>query len=164
MTGGTALVERVGARVLVLDRDERVLLLLGADPADPAAGTWWFTPGGGLDPGETLAQAARRELAEETALVLDELGPAVWRRTARFSFMGRRYCQDETFFLARVDSHEVNGAGRTEIERRGILGHRWWSVAELSATDQTVYPKALARELGRLIAEGPPAEPRWVEQ
>lgn len=161
MTDG-AVIERVGARVLVVDPSERVLLLLGADPADPDAGTWWFTPGGGVDPGETLAEAARRELAEETGLALDRLGPPVWVRTARFAFMGRRYRQDETFFLARVDGHEVDGSGRTEIEREAVLGHRWWTVEELRGTADTVFPSTLADELARLLAEGPPASPREV--
>lgn len=32
-------------------------------------GTWWQMPQGGIDPGEDPAQAARRELFEETAMV-----------------------------------------------------------------------------------------------
>ncbi len=162
MTTSGAVIERVGARVLVVDTDGRVLLLLGADPADPSAGTWWFTPGGGVDPGESLEEAARRELAEETGLVVDHLGPAVWVRTARFRFMGRSYRQDETFFLARVDGHVVDGTGRTELERDAVLDHRWWSLDELRATGETVYPSTMAAELALLLAEGPPPTPREV--
>ncbi len=32
-----------------------------------------------------------------------------------------------------------------------MLGHRWWSVPELRATDQVVYPEALADLLERLL-------------
>ena len=58
----------------MVDDRARVLLLRGRDPADPSAGRWWFTPGGGVDPGETVEQAARREIAEETGLVAADLG------------------------------------------------------------------------------------------
>jgi 8-oxo-dGTP pyrophosphatase MutT (NUDIX family) len=162
MTSTDAVVERIGARVLLVDASDRVLLLLGSDPADPGAGTWWFTPGGGVDPGESVEQAARRELAEETGLVLTELGPPVWVRTAQFGFLGRRYRQAETFFLARVDSHQVDTAGWTQVERDSVLGVRWWSLDELAVTDDMVYPRSMAAELRLLLAQGPPSQPRDV--
>jgi 8-oxo-dGTP pyrophosphatase MutT (NUDIX family) len=162
MTTGAARVDRTGGRVLVVDSDDRVLLLRGSDPADPAAGTWWFTPGGGLDDGETAEQGALRELAEETGLVLDRLGPAVWRRTAEFDFMGRSYRQAETFFFVRIPGHTVDFSGFTQIERDAVHEFRWWSVEELAATDETVYPSSLGAELALLITEGPPLRPRDV--
>ncbi|NEE37574.1 NUDIX domain-containing protein, partial [Streptomyces sp. SID7982] len=75
MTSGA----RKVARVVLLDPDDRVLLLHGHEPDDPAD-TWWFTPGGGLEGGETREQAARRELAEETGITDIELGPPLWTR------------------------------------------------------------------------------------
>ena len=51
---------RRAGRVLVIDPAGRVLLLQGFDPAVPAH-RFWFTIGGGADPGESLAQAAARE-------------------------------------------------------------------------------------------------------
>ncbi len=56
-------VRRAG-RVVVLDPGGRVLLLRYDN--DPPDGRHWATPGGGLNPGETYAAAASRELAEET--------------------------------------------------------------------------------------------------
>jgi 8-oxo-dGTP pyrophosphatase MutT (NUDIX family) len=162
MTPGPATVERVGGRVLLLDAADRVLLLQGSDPADPGAGMWWITPGGGVDGDETVEQAARRELAEETGLELAELGPPVWVRTAEFGFLGSHYRQSETFFLARVRSHQVDTRGLTELERQVVHGFRWWTVAELRATTEAVYPTRLAEELARLLAEGPPDRPREV--
>jgi 8-oxo-dGTP pyrophosphatase MutT (NUDIX family) len=145
-------VERRAARVLLVDADDRVLLFHGCDPHDPGAGRWWFTPGGGLDPGESPAQAAARELAEETGLVVhpEQLGAPVHARTASFRFAGGSYRQSEEFFLLRVVAHEVDSAGFSALELAAVLGHRWWPRDELRSTDQRVYPVELPDVLDRI--------------
>ncbi len=152
-------IERTSGRVLVVDAHERVLLLRGTDPGDPAAGDWWFTPGGGLEPGESLESGALRELREETGLALDALGPAVWVRTAHFRFMGRDYRQAETFFLVRVDLPAVDFGGHTAVEQESVHEFRWWPLAVLAASSVTVYPSVLAAELTLLLAR--PAGADW---
>lgn len=52
----------LGARVVVVDGDDRVLLVR------PGYVAGWTLPGGGVDKGETLVQAALRELMEEAAI------------------------------------------------------------------------------------------------
>lgn len=158
----TGLVEREASRVLLLDADDRVLLFRGSDPDRPDEGDWWFTPGGGLAPGESHEDGALRELAEETGLVDVPLGPAVWERTCVFWFGPRRYRQHELFFLVRVDAHDVDVRGFTELERRVVHEHRWWTVGELAATAETVYPTTIAAELARLLRDGAPDRPHVV--
>ncbi|CAM5678197.1 hypothetical protein SBADM41S_05999 [Streptomyces badius] len=143
MTSGA----RKVARVVLLDPDDRVLLLHGHEPDDPAD-TWWFTPGGGLEGDETREQAARRELAEETGITDIELGPLLWTRICSFPFDGRRWDQDEWYYLARTAQTATVPQGLTDLELRSVAGLRWWTSAELLATRETVLPLARApREL-----------------
>ncbi|MFG2192614.1 NUDIX hydrolase [Streptomyces sp. NPDC048639] len=146
------------ARVVLLDPEDRILLLHGFEPADPAS-TWWFTPGGGLEEGESREQAARRELAEETGITAVRLGPVLWRRRCSFPFDGRRWDQDEWYYLARTDQTRTETSGHTDLERRSVTGLRWWTYEELSATRETVYPTRLAGLLRTLFDEGPPSKP-----
>ncbi|GHF49368.1 DNA mismatch repair protein MutT [Streptomyces mashuensis] len=153
---------RRAARVILLDPADRVLLLHGYEPDDPSV-TWWFTPGGGLEGDETWEAAARRELAEETGITQVVLGPVLWLRTCSFPFDGRRWDQEERYFLARTAQEPLFTGGGTELERRSLTGLRWWTCAELLATRETVYPTRLAELLRTLLDEGPPAAPVLLE-
>ncbi|GFH35465.1 NUDIX hydrolase [Streptomyces pacificus] len=151
-------VARRVSRVVLLDPDDRVLLLHGFAPDDPGD-HWWFTPGGGVEGMESREQAALRELAEETGITAVELGPVVWQRECSFPFDGRRWNQDEWYYLARTRQTATSLAGLTRLERRSVAGLRWWTCAELSAARETVYPTRLAELLGTLLDEGPPSAP-----
>ncbi len=61
---------RAAASIAVF-RDDMVLLAQRAKP--PLAGVWSL-PGGKVEAGETVAEAALRELGEETGIVADLLG------------------------------------------------------------------------------------------
>jgi 8-oxo-dGTP pyrophosphatase MutT (NUDIX family) len=137
-------IARRAGRVLLLDAQQRLLLFHGFDPARPTHG-YWFTPGGGLDDGETMLEGAARELYEETGLRLDaeQFGPPVWREVTEFPFDGLQYRQEQEFFVVRVESWDVDTSGFEEIERNSVDAHRWWTLAELAATDQRYYPKNL---------------------
>ncbi|MCM0675041.1 NUDIX domain-containing protein [Micromonospora phytophila] len=150
----TVYTPRRAARVLLVDAPGRVLLFSGSDPARPEHGRWWFTPGGGLDPGETYAEGAARELAEETGLRLEPsgFGAPVHTDVTEFPFDGVWYRQEQEFFLVRVTAHEVDTAGFNEVERSSVAGHRWWAVAELAATDERYYPPDLPAVLTRALA------------
>lgn len=143
-------IDRRAARVLLVDRAGRTLLLHGGDPARPEQ-SWWFTPGGGLDEAETPAEGAARELAEETGLRIDpaELGEPVWHETTEFSYGGRQYRQDQDFFLLRVTEIQVDTAGMDEDEQQTITEHRWWSAAEIDASSEQIFPRTLAELLRR---------------
>lgn len=153
MTGAVLPIpERPSSRLIVLDPFDRVLLFQFEDasirdPAHPRGDAqpacFWCTPGGGLEPGETYEQAAHRELWEETGLRVATLGPPVFDEEKALVVQGKPVLHRNRYFLVRVPASELSLAQFTPLEVRVYRAHRWWSLAELEATDDDVFPTQL---------------------
>ena len=153
---------RCSARVLLVDGRDRVLLYKSVVTApDSEHETLWNTVGGGVEPGETTAEAAARELREETGLSVpaDVLGSIV-ATTAGAADLGvvRGVFRDD-FFFYRVAAHEVDTSGFEALEASTFVSHAWWSVAELEATTEWVVPNGLAALLRELVTGRVPDTP-----
>lgn len=59
----------------------------------------------------------------------------------------------ELYFLARVSAADVDPARATQLDNIGA--YRWWTLAELRNTQQTVHPIGLA-DLVATVAAGRP--------
>ncbi len=137
---------RSGARVICTSSSE-VLLLADSDPGVPGS-RWWVTPGGGIDEGEAPREAARRELYEETGLLVDTavlIGP-VARRLVTHGYSDRVRVQDEWFFRVEVTRFDVVPAALTPGEQERLQGHAWFP---LDALPENVWPAEL-RSLAKL--------------
>jgi ADP-ribose pyrophosphatase YjhB (NUDIX family) len=129
--------------VIVLDPDDRVLLFRYDD--GPPNGRHWCTPGGGLNDGEDYPTGAQRELAEETGWTDVPLGRQVHERTLSMEYANAIVRQDERFFLARVDEVQRElGEVAAMHTSDGIAAWRWWTLAEMDATAEIIWPPGLA--------------------
>lgn len=146
--------ERRAARVILLDPDDRVLLMRYDDA--PPNGQHWTTPGGGVEDGEEYRAAALRELAEETGWTDVALLDEVLRRSFVMEYAGRLVHQVERQYLARTDQpgREISGVDAMHASD-GIAAWRWWTLAELEATREEIWPPNLASQVRSLLEHGP---------
>lgn len=157
---------RPTVRVVLFDPLDRVLLYRFEDdrirdPADPdAVRTKWFWAlvGGGIEPGEDLHAAAVRELREETDLSAVALGRVVLEREKVLAFDGEPILFQERYVIGHTRVTTISWDGVEAAERAVFREHRWWTLAELRTTTDTVFPEGLgdlvARLTGATVAEG----------
>lgn len=112
---------RAAARALVI-RDEYILLQR-LDYTD----AYWFFPGGGVEFGETLEGAIRRELAEETTLTIERV---VYRLTAN-----NRFARDDGEFHLIEHFFEVVPASFDVASREESLLVEWFPLDRIGKLD-----------------------------
>ena len=145
---------REAARAIVMAADNRVLLLRYDEN-----GGFWATPGGSLEQGEDYATATLRELGEELGVdeKAIELGPQLAERTKDHLVGGREVRQVERYFLTRVSASDIDPDRATQPD--SIREYRWWTLAELRAARETVYPAGLANLVAAVAAGRTPSQP-----
>ena len=158
---------RSAVRGLVIDETDHVLMVRLVY----AHGAFWVLPGGGIDEGEDVLDALRRELAEETGLLDPVVGPLVWNRVHEFELTDTAGVawggQRESVHLVRTPRF-VPAPLFSEEELRGenLHEHRWWSVDEIAAYDgpDLFAPRDIVVHLRSVIEHGAPAVPFEIHQ
>jgi 8-oxo-dGTP pyrophosphatase MutT (NUDIX family) len=119
----------------------------------------WITPGGGVHPGESHEDAARRELWEETGIEA-EPGPCVWLRRHVFHFRETTWIDEiERFYVVRVDAAEITTEHFEAHEHAFMPEHRWWDAEVIARSDDWFAPRRLAEFLPAIIAGDYPDPP-----
>lgn len=144
---------RQAARVIVLDESDHVLLLR----IDDHGRIFWATPGGSLEAGESEEAAARREVAEELGLQGITLSSPLARRTRDHLVGTTQRRQGETYYLTHLDAAQVDAATGTQTDN--IQERRWWRLADIASTNETIYPVGLADLVKTYLEEGAPVSP-----
>ncbi|MEX2695841.1 NUDIX hydrolase [Rhizobium mongolense] len=137
--------KRPSARILVIDQFGCVLLFKFSHTSGPLSGrTYWATPGGAVEEGETFEEAALRELEEETGLSAQQLTGEIGRRSFVLQLTnGEVVWAEERFFGVRTIRNSISDQGWTEDERDVMADHRWWSAEELKQTTEIIFPDGL---------------------
>ena len=135
-----------GVRVIVFDEYNRILMVRQDHPER----TVWMVPGGGIEEGENSAQAAVREVLEETGLEVEILG-LIWH-VEEVSDRGQRFVN---FFKARVAGGELKlGADPEFSEDEQVLAQvRFMSRDEVAGLEN-LYPEFLREELWQHLEQG----------
>jgi 8-oxo-dGTP pyrophosphatase MutT (NUDIX family) len=140
VTSEPPVVRRRTARVLPVNAAGQVLLTESCDPAHPET-RYWSSIGGGVEGEESLAEAAARELEEETGLVLSptELGDPFARSEITFPYNGATFVNNSSWFAVRLEADADNLTNLDPTE--AILAFGWWTPEALRATGDLPNPQ-----------------------
>ena len=133
---------RTIVRVIVVDRQRRVLLLRGG------AGSkhYWLLPGGSVGTGESPVDATVRAVRDETGLAVEPVDrDALLERSHTLGVGEEQWQITETVLAARLRDPA------TGTDPAGELVWRWWTLDELRATDDPVQPDGLAELVAGLL-------------
>ncbi|MDR1401560.1 MAG: NUDIX domain-containing protein [Puniceicoccales bacterium] len=151
--------------ILLNERDE--LALMCADDKritlanDEPQGRFWFMVGGGIEPGETLLDAAERELFEETGIGISdvEFGPEVWKCTFDLRFEGKLTTCNERFIVAKTKVTAFDMSNMTASEKSVVEEIRWFSLGDIKNSREIIHPVLLPKYLPDVIAGNYPNSP-----
>lgn len=129
-----------GVRVIIFDNEKRVLVVRQHHEGRDI----WMVPGGGIEDGETSAEAGVREILEETGLEI-KIGNLIWHVEEVSQKRGQRFVD---FFLGELigGTMELGKDPEFDANSQVLREVRFMSREELNGLEN-LYPEYLKDEL-----------------
>jgi 8-oxo-dGTP pyrophosphatase MutT (NUDIX family) len=131
---------------MLFDEGGAVLLIRFVVMRPDGEFVFWALPGGEIEPGESEIEAALREVREELGLELKVEGP-VYRDANQFWHQGEMQDNVDFLFRAECGREEPRLIGFTTDEKEIMKEVRWWSAAEVEASQERIFPEGLAARM-----------------
>jgi 8-oxo-dGTP diphosphatase len=128
---------------MLFDQSGAILLVRFVVPREGGEFVFWALPGGEIEAGETEIEAAAREVREELGLELVVTGP-VYCDSNQFWHQGEMQDNVDFLFWAECGREEPRLMGFTADEKEIMKEVRWWSAAEVEASQERIFPEGLA--------------------
>lgn len=165
------MLKRSTIRILLINQDKQLLLMRVVDPTTTgidkkSRAAFWCTIGGTLEIGESIEQAAYRELYEETGLIKEDiiLGPIVWHGNHEMIIRHQHVELDEKFIVAHLNNNkEVTQDNFTDNEKFVVTHLKWLSLADIINNPEPIFPAILKTELADILNMNYPVAPKWVD-
>lgn len=118
----------------------KILVVLNNSPSEDGKDVWTFCKGHAYD-GEAQIDAAKRELREETSLVVKQLlNYKRWMEQYTFERNGFRITKKLYFWIGEVD-------GKVQVDNKEIRDYKWVSYDEVESTLTFDEDKELAKQI-----------------
>lgn len=140
---------RKSSRAILINSENKILLFKFKFPEIQGEKVLWVTPGGGVEEDENFEQALKRELFEETGLILNLIGPWIW--TKEVVFKGKRgdFVSYERYYLVKSDNTNISFENMTLNEVKTLNGFKWWSIDEILSSSEEFF----TTQIGSLLLE-----------
>ena len=161
---------RDSVRIILLNDKNELLLMCIDDPrtkliGEEYRGRFWVMIGGGIEENETIGEAAFREILEETEINKNEvkLGPVVWLRELDLILYGKAAHIKEKYIVAITQKNKITSTNLTKDEIGIVKKIKWFSLSQIIAFKETIYPVSLTKHLPNILSKNYPDPPIIIE-
>ena len=157
---------RHSIKIILLNETDDLLLMRIDDPqtkgvGEDYKGPFWCMIGGQIEAGESVLEAAARELFEETGIAAKDVnfGPIVWFGECDLILSGTPTHIKQQFIVARTKEKTLSLANLAPAEAKIVKQLAYFSLHDIINSDEIIYPVLLPAYLPDIIAGKYPEEP-----